>query len=317
MLISIVVPCYNSEKTVETLTDQCFEAFEAMPGYECEVVLVNDYSRDGTWDAICRACAKHPRVRGLNMAKNFGQHAAIMAGLKVTEGEMVVGMDDDLQNHPSQIKQFIDKADEGYDVVFGVYRQKKFSRVKNAVSAVSHFFLMNMIDRPDGIDESNFWLARRYVVDKVLEYEGSSVFVQMLFFRTTHNIANIEIEHFERGFGSSNYTFRKGLRLFVSIINYSAIPLRMALIFGSLFSLAGLICTIIVIINKVIHPNVAVGWSSLMCVLLIGFGIMFLLVGIVGEYVGKIIMMMGKTPQYVVRDSVNVSDDDAQDEEIL
>ncbi len=305
MLVSIVIPCYNSEHTIGQVTDLCMEEFEKMDGYECQMILVNDYSKDGTYREIQRLAAKYPNVVGLNLAKNFGQHAAIMAGLQYVQGDLVVGMDDDMQNHPSQIRQFLDKEKEGYDVVFGVFKERKFSTIKNITGAISRFLLWHLLDRPKGIQMSSFWLARRYVIDRVKEYEGCNAFIQLLFFRTTHNMANIEIEHFEREVGQSNYTFRKGLKLFMSFMNYSTIPLRLSTLFGVIFSLAGFVSALVVLIHKLLNPSVTVGWSSLMCVLLILFGIVFLMLGILGEYVGKIILTSNKTPQYVIRESVN------------
>ena len=276
-----------------------------MDGYECEMILVNDFSRDGTFEAIRRAAEKYPNVTGISLAKNFGQHAAIMAGLHYVRGELVVGMDDDMQNHPSQIRQFLEKEKEGYDVVFGVFQERKFGFMKNLTGAVSRFLLWHLLERPKGIQMSSFWLARRYVIEKVKEYEGNNAFIQLLFFRTTHNMANIEIEHYEREVGQSNYTFRKGLKLFMSFMNYSTIPLRLATVFGVLFSMAGFIAALVVLIHKLVDPSVAVGWSSLMCAMLILFGIVFLMLGILGEYVGKLILTSSKTPQYVIRDIVN------------
>ena len=244
-------------------------------------------------------------VTGISLAKNFGQHAAIMAGLHYVRGELVVGMDDDMQNHPSQIRQFLEKEKEGYDVVFGVFQERKFGFMKNLTGAVSRFLLWHLLERPKGIQMSSFWLARRYVIEKVKEYEGNNAFIQLLFFRTTHNMANIEIEHYEREVGQSNYTFRKGLKLFMSFMNYSTIPLRLATVFGVLFSMAGFIAALVVLIHKLVDPSVAVGWSSLMCAMLILFGIVFLMLGILGEYVGKLILTSSKTPQYVIRDIVN------------
>ena len=241
MLVSIVIPCYNSEHTIGEVVDLCMEEFAKMDGYECEMILVNDFSRDGTFEAIRRAAEKYPNVTGISLAKNFGQHAAIMAGLHYVRGELVVGMDDDMQNHPSQIRQFLEKEKEGYDVVFGVFQERKFGFMKNLTGAVSRFLLWHLLERPKGIQMSSFWLARRYVIEKVKEYEGNNAFIQLLFFRTTHNMANIEIEHYEREVGQSNYTFRKGLKLFMSFMNYSTIPLRLATVFGVLFSLAGFI----------------------------------------------------------------------------
>ncbi len=312
MLVSIVIPCYNSEQTIEKVVDLCMEEFEKMDGYECEMVLVNDYSKDKTFEAIRRAAAKYDNVTGVNLAKNFGQHAAIMAGLHYTHGEYVMAMDDDLQNHPSQIPQFLEKVEEGYDVVFGVFKERHFSVWKNFTGAVSRFLLFKMIDRPKDIQMGSFWLARKFVIDKALEYEGNSAFVQLLFFRTTHNVANIEIDHFDRAVGSSNYTFRKGLKLFMSMINYSDFPLRFAEYMGALFSGIGFIAAILVFIMKLVNPSMQAGWPSLMCTLLILFGFAFLILGILGEYIGRILFTVNRSPQYVIRDVVSTVEDSVE-----
>lgn len=126
MLVSIVIPCYNSEHTIGKVVELAIEEFEKLKDYECEFVLVNDYSRDGTWNAIHALAEKHPNVKGINLAKNFGQHNAIMAAMNHTEGDLIIGMDDDMQNHPSQIPLFLDKIQEGYDIVFGVFKERSF-----------------------------------------------------------------------------------------------------------------------------------------------------------------------------------------------
>ena len=218
-------------------------------------------------------------------------------------------MDDDLQNHPDQIVQFLEKAEQGYDVVFGVFKERKFNAFKNLTGAVSRFLLWHLLERPKDIQMSSFWLARRYVIDKVKEYEGDSPFIQLLFFRTTYNMANIEIEHFEREVGQSNYTFRKGLRLFLSMISYTVAPLQWAYFFGVVFSMVGFLGGIIVFVHKLLNPNTAVGWSSIMCVLFIFFGIVFLMLGVIGDYLGKMVLNLSRKPQYVVRDEVNVNAD--------
>ena len=221
-------------------------------------------------------------------------------------GDLVVGMDDDMQNHPSQIVEFLKKIEEGYDIVFGVFKERKFSWFKNLTGAVSRFFLWHLVERPKGIQMSSFWITRRYVIEQVKQYEGEQVFIQILFFRTTHNIANIEIEHFEREAGTSNYNFRKGLKLFLSFMNYSALPLRIATILGVLFSGCGLVSALVLLIQKLLDPDIVMGWSSIMCAMLIFFGILFLIVGIMGEYIGKIILNVNKMPQYVIRDTANI-----------
>lgn len=307
MLVSIVIPCYNSEHTIGKVVELAIEEFNKLEKYDCEFVLVNDYSRDGTWNSIAALAEKHPNVKGINLAKNFGQHNAIMAALNYTEGDLIIGMDDDMQNHPSQIPQFLDKIEEGYDIVFGVFKERKFSAFKNFTGAVSRFLLWHLLDRPKDIQMSSFWCCRRYVRDEVVKYDGYNTFLQVLFFRTTHNIANIEIEHFEREVGSSNYNFRRGLNLFLSCLNFTVIPLRAATFFGTLFSAAGFIGAVVVLVRKLLDPTIAIGWSSLMCAMLVFFGIAFLMLGIIGEYLGKLMLNINKTPQFVIREKANIT----------
>ena len=299
MLVSIVIPCYNSENSIIKVVKLAIEEFEKMKDYECEFVLVNDYSRDHTWQSIQKLAEEYPNVKGVNFAKNFGQHSALMAGLHYAGGDFIVGMDDDMQNHPSQIPLFLDKIQEGYDIVFGVFRQRQFSAVKNITGSISRFLLWHLLDRPRDIQMSSFWCCRRYVRDEVVKYDGYNAFLQVLFFRTTHNIANIEIEHYAREEGTSNYNFRKGLNHFLSCLNFTVIPLRVATFFGTLFSAAGFIGAVVVLIRKLVNPSVAIGWSSLMCAMLVLFGITFLILGIVGEYLGKLMLNINKTPQYL------------------
>ncbi|MDO4272816.1 MAG: glycosyltransferase family 2 protein [Eubacteriales bacterium] len=306
MLVSIVIPCYNSEQTIGKVVELSVKEFEKTKDYECEFVLVNDFSRDGTWKVIEELAARYPNVKGITLAKNFGQHNAIMAGLQYTEGEFILGMDDDMQNHPSQIPLFLEKMQEGYDIVFGVFKQRKFSVIKNITGAVSRFLLWHLLERPKHIQMSSFWCCRRYVRDEVVKYDGYNTFLQVLFFRTTHNIANIEIEHYAREAGQSNYNFRRGLKLFMSCLNFTVIPLRAATLLGTLFSGAGFIGALVVLIRKLINPAIAIGWSSLMCAMLVFFGFSFLMLGIIGEYIGKLILNINKTPQYVIRQTANL-----------
>ncbi len=313
MLVSIVIPCYNSEHTIGEVVELATEEFKKLDKYECEFVLVNDYSRDGTWRAIEALSDKYPNVKGINLARNFGQHNAIMAALSQAEGELIVGMDDDMQNHPSQIPQFLAKIEEGYDIVFGVFKQRKFSMLKNITGAISRYLLWHLLDRPKDIQMSSFWCCRKYVRDEVVKYDGYNIFLQVLFFRTTHNIANIEVEHFAREVGTSNYNFRRGLKLFMSCLNFTVIPLRAATFFGTIFSATGFTGAIVVLIRKLLDPAVTIGWSSLMCAMLVLFGICFLMLGIIGEYIGKLILNISRTPQYVVRETRNIK---AKDDEV-
>ncbi|MDO5134840.1 MAG: glycosyltransferase family 2 protein [Eubacteriales bacterium] len=313
MLLSIVIPCYKSAHTIGKVVEMTMEV-AAGEGLDCEFILVNDCSPDDTYQAILRLAEKYPNVKGIDFAKNFGQHNAIMAGLRLAKGDYIMGMDDDMQTHPSQIPAFIRKMDEGYDVVFGIYKKRKFGILKNMTSKVASFIVWHMVERPKGLEASNFWCCRKYVRDEIIKYNGYNLYLQILFYRTTSHIANIEILHFSREEGSSNYNFRKAFRLFMSFLNYTVIPLRVAVVMGTLFSAAGFLGAAAVLAQKLLNPNVAIGWSSLMCAMLIFFGITFLMLGVIGEYVGKLILNQNRTPQYVIRETVNTGEEEMGEE---
>ena len=309
MLVSIVIPCYNSEQTIEKVVDLCMDSFAEWKGYDCEMILVNDFSRDQTSSAIRRAAEKYPdKVTAVNLAKNFGQHSALLAGFQYVSGDLAVGMDDDLQNRPEQIRILLDQLDENTDVVFGEYRKRNFNWFKNLTGRLTQYLLFRLIDRPRDVPMSSFWCARSFVIDEIKGYQGSDAFVQLLFARTTHHLKAVEVEHYAREAGSSNYTFRKSLKLFLSFLNYSTIPLRLSQYFGSLLSVIGFLSALILIIRKILDPStILTGWSSLICLMLILFGILFLMIGILGDYIGKIVLTANGTPLYVIRDDVGKS----------
>lgn len=306
MLLSIVIPCYKSSNTIGKVVEMSMDVISKIEGFDCEFILVDDCSPDDTYKAIQELAEKYPNVKGVTLSKNFGQHNAIMAGMHLAKGDYIMGMDDDMQTHPSQIPAFISKMQEGYDVVFGIYKKRKFSFLKNFTSKIASFIVWHMVERPKGLEASNFWCCCKYVRDEVIKYTGYNLYLQILFYRTTNHIANIEIEHFSREEGSSNYNFKKAFRLFMSFINYTVIPLRISEVLGVLFSAIGFIGAIFVFVQKLIQPDIAVGWSSLMCAMLLFFGITFLMLGVIGEYIGKMILNQNKTPQFVIRETVNI-----------
>lgn len=316
MKLSIVVPCYNSEHTIEKLVDLAMQEFDHRGGWELEMVLVNDFSRDDTFGAIKRACAKYPNVKGVSLARNFGQHGALMCAFQYVTGDVVCGIDDDLQNHPAQIHQLLDRLlqeDDECDVVFGKYRKRNFGWFKNLTGKVSQWLLFHLIDRPRDVEMSAFWVARRYVIEEMKHYRGTDAFVQLLFARTTRRMADVEVEHYKREVGTSNYTFRKGLRLFMSFMSFSVIPLHIATWLGVVFSAAGFTGALVILIAKLLHADLQVGWPSLMVVILITGGFLFLMLGIIGDYLGKLVMTENHSPLYVVRDTVNVPAEDRKD----
>lgn len=302
--VSVVIPCYNSEKSISEVVERVSRKLEEM-GYTYEIILVNDYSADDTFREITRLAKEHSYVKGIDLAKNFGQHNAILAGLHYTRGEYVIGMDDDLQTDPSQFSKLFDKMKEGYDLVYGAYPLVHQSLFRRLGSHFNNIVLGRMIKQPKYIRTSSFWLAKAYVIKEAVKYEHSYANLRGLFFRTTAYIATVEIEHFERKYGKSNYTFKSLLKLWSHCINFSVAPLRIFLILGSLASIGGILGGLVLVIRKLMNVNMSLGWPSLMTAILIFSGIILIGIGLTGEYIGRAFMCINATPQYVVRDTLN------------
>ncbi len=307
MLVSVVIPCYNSQDMIGKVVELVMEEFDKRPDYTCEFVLVNDHSKDDTFGSIRRLAEKYPNVKGVDLFRNFGQHNALMAALAYTSGELVLGMDDDMQTHPSQLFRLVDKMNEGYDLVYGVYRKRKNSAAKNLTSWLNKVTSRILLGRPKEIVSSNFWIITRAVRNEVIKYTSYNPYIDGIFYRVTHNIGNVEIEHFRRASGTSNYTFAKLVKLWLAYWNFSVIPLRISALLGVISAAGGFIAAIIVIIRKLfITPDMTVGWASTICFMAIFFGMVLLVLGIIGEYLGKIILTLNNTPQYIVRETLNM-----------
>ena len=312
-LISIVIPCYNSQATIRKVTEMVMEEFKKMDGYECEFVLVNDCSpKDDTYGEIEKLGHDYPNVKGINLLRNFGQHNALMAALHYTSGDYILGMDDDMQTHPSQISKLIYKMEEGFDLVYGCYPKKKNSLLKNLSSKLNEVSSRILLGRPKNIVSSNFWMITRQVRDEVIKYDSFNPYIDGIFYRTTHKIGNVEVEHFKREVGTSNYTLKKLMKLWLAYWNYSVIPLRISSVLGCISAAGGFLAALCIIIYKLIDPTVTVGWASTICIIVVLAGLILMVLGIIGEYLGKMILILNRTPQYIVRETINVTEDEKQ-----
>lgn len=308
MKVSVVIPCYNSEQTIQEAVALAREKLLEL-GYEYEFVLVNDGSSDKTFEKIAELCKKDSAVKGLDFSRNFGQHSAIMAGAGQTTGDLVLGMDDDLQTHPSQFPKLFAKLEEGFDIVYGWYPQKHHNWFRNLGSSFERWTMRVLTGRPKWLHTSSFWLAKGFVCREAVKYNGPYPHASGLFLRVTSNVANVELEHFDRTVGQSGYTLKGLIRLWSTSTNFSVIPLRLALVCGAGFGLAGLVGAVVVVVKKILSPDVPMGWSSLMVVILLAAGINLICLGLVGEYVGRMFMVANKQPQYVVRTQYNCEND--------
>lgn len=305
-LVSIVIPCYNSEHSIAEVVELVQAQFAKMSGYACEFVLVNDNSRDNTFAEIRRLAAAYPCVHGINLMRNFGQHNALMCALHYAKGQLIVGMDDDLQCQPSEIPAILAKAEEGYDLVYGVYREAPNGAVKNFTSWLNKVTARKLLGRPKEIRSSNFWCITAQLREQVVRYTNYNPQLDALFTRLTSNIGNVTVEPHERKYGSSGYTLSKMVKLWLAYFNYTVLPLRFVSVVGVVTACLGFVFGMITLVRKLIAPEVLVGWTSTICILLFFFGLVLLTLGIIGEYLGNIVLSINSTPQYIVREKVNL-----------
>lgn len=303
---SVVIPCYKSDQTIEKVVRLTSEELDRLGKNDYEFVLVNDCSPDGgkTLDALKETVKKYPFVTVINLAKNAGQHNAIMAALNYADGDYIIAMDDDMQTHPSQLGVLLEEIDKGYDVVYGYYPEKKHSVFRNFGSRINYWTSRILIGKPKDLHSSSYWVMRKFVRDNIIQYKNSYAYLLGLILRTTRNISCVPIKHFEREVGNSTYTLKALLRLWSSIIGFSIVPLRVSTYCGYFFSAVGIVTAIVVVIKKLLNPAMSMGWPSIMSAMSFFFGLNFMFMGLIGEYAGRIFLGMNKEPQYIVRNII-------------
>lgn len=307
--ISFVIPCYNSEHTVGGVVDEIVQTVTAHGGYDYEIILVNDNSPDNVIDTITELAKANPHVKGLDLSRNFGQHSAIMAGFTYLTGDIVVCLDDDGQTPANEMFKLIDKL-EDFDLVFAEYKNKQHSGFRNFGSKVNDLMARWLLSKPKDLKIMSYFACRRYVVDEVLRYENPYPYMSGLLLRATKKVTNVEVNHRERAEGTSGYSLKKLMLLWINgFTSFSVKPLRFATFIGFITAMFGFLFGIYVIIHKFVVPNSLMGWSSTMAVLLFLGGMIMLMLGMVGEYVGRIYLSINRSPQFVIRKKVGFEDE--------
>lgn len=305
--ISFVIPCYRSSATLPGVIQEIKDTMEKLAEYEYEVVLVNDCSPDDTFDTITTLCQGNSFITGINLAKNFGQHGALMAGFHYVKGDIVVCLDDDGQTPACEVGKLLAGIEEGADVVYARYGHKHHSGFRNFGSHVNELMTRVMLGKPKDLYVSSYFAARRFVVDEMIRYQYAYPYVIGLVLRSTKNIINVDVNHRDREAGSSGYTLGKLLALwFNGFTAFSVKPLRLATMAGTVFALCGFTYGIYTIIKKIFinPPELMIGFSALMSVMVFMGGMLMLMMGLVGEYMGRMYISMNNSPQYVIREMV-------------
>lgn len=303
MKVSYIIPCYNSSKTLPGVVEEIERKMNTMEGYGFEIVLIDDNSPDRTYDVIRKLCKDKKNITGICLAKNFGQHSALMAGFQYASGDIVVCLDDDGQTPADEADLLIRKIEEGYDVVYAQYDIKKHSLFRNMGTLMNMKMAEIMLGKPKELYLSSYFAARRYVIEEVKRYRNPYPYVMGLVLRSTSNICNVKVVHRERAAGKSGYSVKKLLALWVNgFTSFSVKPLRFAALSGVLAALAGFMYAAWTVARKIMDPAVPVGWSSTVAAILIMGGMVLFVLGMIGEYVGRIYICINNAPQYVIKD---------------
>jgi undecaprenyl-phosphate 4-deoxy-4-formamido-L-arabinose transferase len=305
--LSIVVPVYNGAATVGALVAALSEL---TPEGGIEVILVNDGSPDNSGD-VCRELARTATIplTYIEHARNFGEHNAVMTGLRHARGAYVITMDDDLQNPPEEVIRIYDHARQGgFDVVYTRYAVKEHEGWRNIGSRFANWVADQLMDKPKGLYLSSFRCMSALAVSEVVKYRGPYPYIDGLLMQVTQRLDSIVVKHFARAEGRSNYTMRRLIRLWMNLAtNFSVLPLRLAVVAGVAMGLLGVLAAAWVVFEALIGETPS-GWASLMTVTLLIAGVQFMILGVLGEYVGRAFMSANGKPQGVVRQVIAPQD---------
>lgn len=300
---SYVIPCYNSELTIKDVVEEIMQKMADLKENSFEIILINDFSKDNTKTVIFALADEYENITAIHLSKNFGQHSAIMAGFNEVKGDFIICLDDDGQTPASQVDRLINKLAEGYDVVFAGYKNKKHSGFRNFGSKVNDYMAKKLINKPDGLYLSSYFIARRYVIDEILKYENPFPYISGLLLRTTGLLTNVDVEHRNRKVGESGYTFASLFKLWLNgFTAFSIKPLRLSVYVGFIVALIGVLFSFYSILSKITNPQVPVGWTSIIAILSFVGGTILIILGMIGEYIGRIYISINKAPQYIIRD---------------
>jgi len=304
--ISIIVPVYNSQQTLVALHKRLNSVFTKLAG-EFEIIFVNDGSVDNSWEEIKILEEKNPSVIGVNLMKNFGQHNALLCGIRKAKYELIATLDDDLQNPPEELPKLIEKLNEDFDVVYGKPEKEQHGLFRNISSVITKIALKTTMGVENAKNVSAFRVFRTQLREAFKQYSGSFISIDVLLTWGTNRFTTVSVKNDDRQFGRSNYTFSK---LFVHAMNmitgFSVLPLQIASMLGFTFALFGMLVLIYVIGNFFIHGSPVQGFPFLASMIAIFSGVQLLSIGIIGEYLARMYFRSLETPVYVIRETIKV-----------
>ncbi len=308
--ISFVIPCYGSENTIEYVVNEIIKVLSEKPKYDYEIVTVNDCSPDNVIVKLKQLASLNKKVKVINFAKNMNRPGAVMAGLNYASGDYVVVMDDDGQCPMERFWDLFIPVLDGHDVSIASYPERKQSAFKDFGTIVNKKMTEFILNKPKKLQFTNFMILRSYIVQELIKYENPYPYFTGLLLRTTSDIVNVEMEERERISGKTTFTFFKMLGMWINgLTAFSIKPLRISSLVGVLCAIAGFIFGLVTIIRKIIVPDISVGWSSTISIMLFIGGLIMLMLGMIGEYIGRIYISINNSPQFVIKETINFEED--------
>ena len=309
-IISFVIPCYNSQNMIETVVQQIVDKVAEREEYDYEIVAVNDCSPDRVIDVLRRLAAADSRVKVVDLAKNTGKHTAVLVGYRFATGDYVISLDDDGQCPMEKLWELIRPLEEGHDMAMAKYDHKQEKGYKQLGSRVNHLVSQILLEKPKELIFSNFIARQRYICKAMAEYHNIYPYLEGLSLRITRDIVLVPMTEKKRLQGKSNFTFKKSFSLWMNgFTAFSVKPLRISTIVGAVTAFVGFIYGLVTIIRKLINPAISVGYSSMLVAVLFCSGMIMLMLGMVGEYLGRVYLSVNRYPQYVVKEKLNIDED--------
>jgi glycosyltransferase involved in cell wall biosynthesis len=298
--ISVVVPVYNSEGSLAELVRR-LEAVLRENAARFEIILVNDGSRDNSWSTIQDLCAQHPFVRGISMMRNYGQHNALLCGIRAARQEVIVTIDDDLQNPPEEIPRLLDRLGEGFEVVYGRPQQEQHGLWRDFASVITKWTLQQTMGADTARSISAFRVFYTRLRNAFSDYRSPYVSIDVLLTWATAKFSAIKVKHDARTIGRSNYTLKKLITHAVNMMTgFSTWPLRLASLVGIGFTLFGMAILAFVVVRYVLAGDSVPGFPFLASMIAIFSGAQLFSLGIIGEYLARLHLRMMERPTYVV-----------------
>lgn len=299
--LSVVVPVYRSEAILPELIGRLAEVLGKV-STNYEVVLVNDSSPDGSWEIMCRLASEHPWIRAIDLMRNYGQHNALLCGIRAAAYDVIVTMDDDLQHPPEEIPKLLAVLDQGYDVVYGTPVRQEHGLWRDFASITTKMALQNVMAAEIAGKVSAFRALRGQVRNAFAQYEGAFVSIDVLLTWGTSRFAAITVRHEPRKQGGSGYNFRKLTTHAMNMMTgFSALPLRLASLVGLAFTLFGVGVLVFVLVRYIVNGGSVPGFPFLASIIALFSGAQLFALGIIGEYLARVHFRSMQKPPYVVR----------------